>query len=85
MCTHFAEALAVLDPRNFLDIVCLRLDALLGGGEPYELPPMVQLPHLLLQSSTLGRSLRRRARHAPRPRSSDPALSEPRRRSRSSC
>ena len=38
MCTHFAEALAVLDPRNFLDIVCLRLDALLGGGEPYELP-----------------------------------------------
>ena len=56
MCTHFAEALAVLDPRNFLDVVCLRLDALLGGGEPYELAPMVQLPHLLLQSTALGRS-----------------------------
>ena len=30
MCTHFAEALAVLDPRNFLDIVCLR--RALGGA-----------------------------------------------------
>ena len=56
MCTHFAEALAVLDPRNFVDVICLRIDALLGGGEPYELAPMVQLPHLLLQSSALGRS-----------------------------
>ena len=56
MCTHFAEALAVLDPRNFLDIICLRIDSLLGGGEPYELAPMVQLPHLLLQSTALGRS-----------------------------
>ena len=56
MCTHFGEALAVLDPRSFLDIICLRLDALLGGGEPYELAPMVQLPHILLQSPALGRS-----------------------------
>lgn len=56
ICTHFAEALAVLNPRNFLDVICLRLDALLGGGEYYELAPMVQLPHLLLQSSALGRS-----------------------------
>ena len=56
MCTHFAEALAVLDPRNFVDVICLRIDNLLGGGEPYELAPMVQLPHLLLQSSALGRS-----------------------------
>ena len=56
MCTHFAEALAVLDPRNFVDVICLRIDNLIGGGEPYELAPMVQLPHLLLQSSALGRS-----------------------------
>ena len=76
MCTHFAEALAVLDPRNFLDIVCLRLDALLGGGEPYELPPMVQLPHLLLLSSTLGRCFADAlATHLVRDRL--PALSEP--------
>jgi hypothetical protein len=46
MCTHFAEALAVLDPRNFLDVICLRLDFLLGGGEPYELAPMVGLYRL---------------------------------------
>jgi transformation/transcription domain-associated protein len=45
----------VRDPRNFLDVVCLRLDALLGGGAQFELAPMVQLPHLLLQSQALGR------------------------------
>ena len=75
-----AEALAVLD-RNFLDIVCLHWTA--EVGEPYELPdgaapaPATAVVH----ARTM---LRRRARHAPRSRSS-PRFPSRRLRSRSSC
>jgi transformation/transcription domain-associated protein len=53
MCTHFSEALMVLEPRNFIDIVSLHFDNLFAGM--LELPTMVQVPHLLLQNTKLCR------------------------------
>ena len=53
MCTHFSEALAVLEPRNFVDIICLHFDHFFTGM--LELPTMVQVPHLLLQNAKLCR------------------------------
>ena len=53
MCVHVAEVFAVLDPRCFLDIACIRFDDLFNGM--LELAPMVQLPHLLLQNQNLSR------------------------------
>ena len=53
MCTHFSEALAVLEPRNFVDIICLHFDHFFTGM--LELPTMVQVPHLLLQNPKLCR------------------------------
>lgn len=53
MCTHFSEALLVLEPRNFVDIISLHFDDFFAGM--LELPTMVQVPHLLLQNTKLCR------------------------------
>jgi len=51
MCTHFSEALVVLEARNFVDIICLHFDHLFTGM--LELPTLVQVPHLLLGNQKL--------------------------------
>ena len=51
MCSHFAEALSVLEPRNFVDIISLHFDHFFTGM--LELPTMVQVPHLILQNTKL--------------------------------
>jgi len=51
MCNHFAEALSVLEPRNFVDIISLHFDHFFTGM--LELPTMVQVPHLILQNTKL--------------------------------
>ncbi|CEG01408.1 Tetratricopeptide-like helical [Ostreococcus tauri] len=53
MCTHFSEALLVLEPRNFVDMMSLHFDDFFAGM--LELPTMVQVPHLLLQNTKLCR------------------------------